>query len=278
VSPLSRCHHKSLTQVSLDAIAYTSSHSDHANLEYLLHDDRLIRMFYDTSRENGIIVVPTGSKRTMATHPMMPDQVVRERVLEEVEEVGFDVVVDYLEAHSPPRSPQSFIAIMKGEESGAGWLSNEAEVSLRIRKRTVMGNDSGTALFRSFDGATMMTYKFPSRIDEEIFCRSEPKPKACIGHGFDPEKAAFPASAFEARHSGAGEQSGRGVFAKERVSKGSYIGIDDCVNGMNVPPFAYTMLKYMLDATELPYFKTFALGYLDGTYDGVLCVPVCFLA
>lgn len=229
----------------------------HANnsLEYLLKNKYLMDSLYNSLSEYGVIAVPADSKRALIDYPLSPKQQLRKNLLVKAKESGFENAVDFSEAS------QSFIAIMKEEKSGSHWLSNSAEVNLQLQRRS-LDTATGGSPFRFFDGSTMMSYKFPTRIDEEIYCRSDPRPDVCTGHGFDPEREGYPASSFEVKHSEVGEKAGRGVFAKERVPAGSFIGIDDCVNGMYVPPPAHSIIYGMQDMSD--YWRTLYGGYLDG--------------
>lgn len=209
------------------------------------------------------MAVPADKKRSLAHHPMSQKQELRKNFLSVAEEAGFENAVDFTEAHSRLGSSQSFIAVMKDEKSGGNWLSNEATVNLQIQRRSSNTVTAGSP-FHFFDSTTMMSYKFPSRIDEEIYCRSDPRPEDCSGHGFDPDRIGFPASSFEVRHSAVGDRAGRGIFAKERVPAGSFIGVDDCVNGMYVSHTATSLLYDMQEKVGLPYWKTLVTGYLDG--------------
>lgn len=218
---------------------------------------------YNSLGDSGVISVPIGRVGKLSDSAFTHKHTLQNMLINRLEDVGFENVVSFSKGHSHSNSPWSFLAIMKDDNLRAKWFSNEAEMNLRILRQSVE-TKTGETPFHYFDGSTMMSYKFPSRIDEEIYCRQKPKPKVCTRHSFDPEKEHFPSSSFQVKHSGMGEKSGRGVFAKQHIPEGSYIALDGCVNGMFVLPLTAVILDKMYNLKHLPYWKTFLKGYLHG--------------
>jgi hypothetical protein len=168
-----------------------------------------------------------GSSPTARDQAAMPD---------EVDQAGFESMIDYDSGKS------SFWLAMKSRESRAFWFGrNQAEAELLIRKRM---SEASMLSLHSFDAAGFTSQRFASRISEEIWCRMNVG-ECGSGHGFDPFVPNTPTSAFQVKHSGVGEKAGRGVFARQRVPKGSTIGMDTCVLGMFVPPATYELLTSM---------------------------------
>jgi hypothetical protein len=101
-------------------------------------------------------------------------------------------------------------------------------------------------------------------VHEDVWCRDDNSwnGECRIGHGFDPEVPNIAIEAFEVRQSGV-PSGGRGIYAKKAIPQGAYIGLEECVNGMFVPPVTLNLLDDCLNL-DLPYWKTFSLGYLDG--------------
>jgi len=231
-------------------------------MDYLVHrEKKLVTLLHSALRESAVVCLPAGRAGSLGDSPYIRKHGLQEAFLDQVIESGFENVVTFTKAHSHSRSPSRFLVLITDHKLRANWFLNEAEVNLRILKRAVETSD-GASPFRYFDGATMMSYKFPSRIDEEMYCRRDPE--RCFGHGFDPERDHFTSSMFHVKQSKAGGNSGRGTFANQRVPAGSYIGLDDCVNGLYVAPWTSDILDDVFELRGLPYWNAFVHGYLHG--------------
>ena len=173
-----------------------------------------------------------------------------------IEQVGFQTIKEYSEVHGGFMAVWKFLIAFKDPSYKANWYANEAEIDLKVRERS-MPTVSGESPFRYFDGATMMVYQYPSRISEEVFCRTQPTPALCEeGHGFDPERQNAPISAFEVKPSKI-PNAGRGVFFKEAFPKGTYIAVDEGVNDMMLLPFALSIIESMLGTEMKDRWKVF---------------------
>jgi hypothetical protein len=162
----------------------------------------------------------------------------------------------------PRRSPWhvggwTFMVAFRDYSTLTRWFANQAEVDLQIEKRTVMSTtmtttssaeDADEATFRHFDGATMESYQYPSRIVQDVFCRTN-SVLCAKGHGFDPNVPNAPISSFEVRPSTI-KGAGRGVFLKESVQKGTYIAIDHGVHSIYVMPRTSDIVTEMQDQTD----------------------------
>jgi hypothetical protein len=122
------------------------------------------------------------------------------------------------------------------------WFTNEAAVSLRVQRRSLQTVD-GKSPFLYFDGATMMSYQYPSKQSEVVFCRREPTPEGCTGgRGYDLDRINIPISALEVKQSSLGEHAGRGVFAKIDIPASSYVGLEESVhNTIYMDPSNYAL-------------------------------------
>lgn len=143
------------------------------------------------------------------------------------------------------------------------WFANQAETDLQLEVRTIISttmtttSDAIETTFRYFDGATMESYQYPSRIVEDVFCRThnlhnpnDTGSVLCVhGHGFDPNVPNAPIASFEVRPSLI-EGAGRGVFLKESVKQGSYIAIDHGVHSMLVMPSTNDLVTQMQNQTN----------------------------
>jgi len=178
-----------------------------------------------------------------------------------LEQLGFECVMKYEEAHA--RSPASFAVALKDTDSRMRWFATEAEVGYVMRLRLVPTHSGNNPLLY-FDGATMESYQRPPHIAEERFCAN--RPEICReGHGFNPEVAYYSETSFEVKPSKIAH-GGRGVFAKEFIHKGSYLFLDDCVQGMFVPPLVYKTIETWALKSEgsRNFWDTLYWGYLDG--------------
>jgi len=204
--------------------------------------------------KDGILIVQIGEA------DVLTDSFSLDQFYQGLAKAGFESITGYYEAHGGFQSPWSFLVAMKDVSSRAIWIRSEADVNVAIHDRTLR-TLTGDAPLRYFDGATMMSYQLPSRIEEELWCR---QPGHCEGgHGFDPERRNYPVDSVEARPSDV-VKGGRGVFAKKNLEAGSVIGLEETVNGMFLPPNTFELLHESLKAFDYDYFDTFAIGYLDG--------------
>jgi len=229
---------------------------------FLLQDNRMLVSLYNSLDSLGVISIPTGRIGKPTDHPNSPTQYLRENFLKTAEEAGFESIKSFNEGSSQLNHQQNFLVLVKDPTSRAAWYSDEAEVNLRMREQSAE-TKSGRLPFQYFDGATKMSYKFPSRLEEDLYCRRFPKPKVCRKHGYDPELVDYPASDLEVKHTGVGEKAGRGLFSKVHIPKGAIVGLADCVHSMYVSPSTNALMQDMVD-TELPYWKTLYTSYVDG--------------
>lgn len=133
----------------------------------------------------------------------------------------------------------------KSFDSRADWFVDPSLVDLKIRKRLIP-TISGESSLRYFDGATMLSYMYPSKTSETVFCRRSSKPAICeAGHGFDPERRNLPLSILEVKQSSLGEYAGRGVFAKEDIPHLSYVGLDKSIHIVYMNPSTYDIIVGM---------------------------------
>ena len=148
----------------------------------------------------------------------------------------------------------------------AAWYRNEAEIAVAIHERSVR-TKSGTNPFRYFDGPTMVSYQVPSRAMETVFCRRIPTPDTCLGHRhFTSELDNVPLSELQVKHSGLGENSGRGVFAKVDIPKGSYVAAEKSVELEYFMPSTVDLIEELEaeiigDKLEVFVFYVFGYGY-----------------
>ena len=175
-----------------------------------------------------------------------------------LKQAGFEDIIEYQESHGRFFGPWSFLVAMKNKNTRSRWFSNEAQFNARIVERGV-STRNGESPFRFFDGATMMGYQQPPRVDEVTWCREVPKPHGCNEqHGFDPAKQNVPVSMLQS-------MMGRdGVAATVDVKEGSYIGLEECVHGLHIPPAVDKNLQLLNSKFPLQQLRLFQRNLLDG--------------
>ena len=177
---------------------------------------------------------------------------------------GFTAAKEYSDAHGGFLGVWHYVILFKDRTSLANWYSNEAEVDLRIRRRSMKVKNSSTPPFRYFDGATMMGYQYPTRINEEVVCRFMPRPAFCEQqHGFDPFKENTPASAFDAKQSLIPNNGGQGLFTKQAISEGNYVAIEEKVNAILSPPFTTKIIRSVQSYVHSDSLKSSLNTYLS---------------
>jgi hypothetical protein len=183
-----------------------------------------------------------------------------------LKQVGFDKMTRYAEMHGGFRSPWSFHIAFCDSLSQASWYANPAQIDLELSNRAV-STISGDFPFYYFDGATMQTYQFASRIVQDSFCRSE-KTELCLeGQGFNPHRENAPITALEVKHS-AIPNAGRGLHFKQAFPAGTYLAIETAVHGLYIMPITFRLLEKMANApanASAPdlwkSFEPYAYGY-----------------
>jgi hypothetical protein len=200
---------------------------------------------------------------------------------------GFESIFVYTESSHAGRDrkqpPWTFVVALKDANTRARWFRNEAHIQLDLHQRTTALNkdninNNEVLPFRFFDGAIFMAYQFPNRLAEETWCRSNNHNnynagKCENGHGFDPAIPDRGESSYRVARSSVAN-GGRGVFANENIPKGGYLGNEECVNGIFVPPHTFEILENLdhsafSDASR--FWTTVYEGYIQGYVSGNIC-------
>jgi hypothetical protein len=101
------------------------------------------------------------------------------KMLQLFREVGFVYSLQYNELHCGFLAPWAFlISFLDATETKTRWYSNPAAIDLELSKRAI-ATISGDFPCKYFDGATMATYQYPSRADQNVHCRSYPSSTGC---------------------------------------------------------------------------------------------------
>jgi S-adenosylmethionine decarboxylase proenzyme len=228
--------------IVMDALA-SSTNTDFA--DNLYNSDDMASALFNALTPHGIFVAQVGEHDFISNPRRHLSQSGHlNRFIEHLEEAEFESIREYTESHGNFMSAWFFVVAFKSSETKERWYANEAEVTLEIRSRAVPTR-SGSTPFLYFDGASMMTYQFSSRIAKEIFCRNDPAPHFCEeGHEFIPDLPNAPISAFEERQwdiAGAG----RGVSFEGDHPKDTYIAFDEGVHDMMVFLLTLQLIKKM---------------------------------
>ena len=125
--------------------------------------------------------------------------------------------------------PWNFMVACKSHTCRHNWYLNQASVDIRIHSN-LRRTKSGLPSLTYFDGAAMSGYQMPSKKWEIFFCRHSPNTKSCkFVNGFDKKTKNTPITDFEVKMSAVGKNSGRGVYAKNDIPKGSFISLETAI-------------------------------------------------
>lgn len=223
-----------------------SSYSAFSDMLYL--NDNFTEALSNALDDEGIFVAQVGEEDGIEDAGYhLTDKRAEQIFTSSLIENEFQSVETYEEAHGGFMATWKFIIAFSDTYDNT-WNSNQAEIDLELQRRAMKTSDESVSPFRYFDGATMMTYQYPSRVRQEIFCRYDPLPEFCDqGHGFDPERPNIPVDSFEVKKS-AIPNAGRGLHTKVDIAKGTYLAIDEAVHSMVVLPTTTKLIRSMLKA------------------------------
>mmetsp|Transcript_22076 Transcript_22076/g.61400 ORF Transcript_22076/g.61400 Transcript_22076/m.61400 type:complete len:871 (+) Transcript_22076:139-2751(+) len=194
-----------------------------------------LRSLPNALAEHGIMVAQVGEANTINS-PSGEYSMDRNRIkfIETLVSLGFPTVRDYEENHNRFEAPWEFVAAFKDLDYRVDWYVESAIIDLKMRQRGMM-TTSGGSPFLHFDGATMKSYRYPSKSSEVAFCRFKPHVTDCVdGHGFDPERDEVALESLEIKPSSLGKKAGRGVFAKNDIAEKSYIGLGELTSSVHI--------------------------------------------
>lgn len=220
----------------------------------LYKNNAFANSFWNALSESGILVAQAGDVDEF--NDAFP-------FIEGLVAAGFPSVVSFEETHGRFEDVWGFILAMKDWDTRANWFRNSAEWNLLISLR-LLRTKNGELPLRWFDGASMMSYLFPSRDVEDTWCRHYQK-KCESRHGFNPELLNFPASSFEVKPSTIAK-GGRGIFAKEFIPRGALISLEECVVGTHIHSTTLDVLEQGKNLFgDLSKFWSVLLdGYMEG--------------
>lgn len=231
--------------------------------DFLYDNDNFTEAIFNSLGDSGVLVSQMGQTDIADAAPAHYNEAnLAVTFIEALVEEGFQSINMYTESHGRFDAPWKYFVGLKDMSSKSNWMKSDSEIAIAIKKR-IVSTVSGDSPLRYFDGATMKTYEFPDRLIENRWCGDFPE-WCNDGHGYDPEITNAPRSLFEVGNSNIAV-GGRGVFAKDFVKEGTYIGLEECVHGMFVPPTTYELMGLAVqNFHNNDYLHCLANGYVDG--------------
>eukprot|EP00523_Entomoneis_sp_CCMP467_P007398 CAMPEP_0168734392 /NCGR_PEP_ID=MMETSP0724-20121128/8790_1 /TAXON_ID=265536 /ORGANISM="Amphiprora sp., Strain CCMP467" /LENGTH=837 /DNA_ID=CAMNT_0008781495 /DNA_START=111 /DNA_END=2624 /DNA_ORIENTATION=- len=216
--------------------------------DILYGDDGFIKAIATALNKDGIFLAQVGMS---AEEPEFSEYDKADLTLKGLEKLleknGAISEKSYNEAHGEFDQPWAFDIAFMSYEAKANFYAEEAMVNVRLAKRA-LPTKSGEFPFYYMDGATMMEYQYPNRIDEDAFCDQEPKPKSCASgkRFYDPDVPNIPVSELEVRQSTV-PNAGKGVFFKNDAKAGAYLALEEGGHSMLVMPHVWATISEMLE-------------------------------
>jgi hypothetical protein len=237
-------------------------------------NQKFLKSLYNALTWDGVLVAQVGAALTPAAPAWTHN--VKEKVVYDMVKllkgIGFENTKRYSEMYGGLGMSWSFLVALRRYESQELWYANPAEIDLELSRRTVVGQGDG--LLQFFDGATMQTYQYPSRIAENVHCRAVAEANGlgytdnfCSnGHGLDPFRSNADASSFNITTSLI-PNAGRGLISTRHLAKGSYVAADQGGHAIYAMPSTYELVQQMLSlqtTTKLVHWNilnVFLFGY-----------------
>lgn len=226
--------------------------------DHIYNDRGFADALHNGLGEEGVLVIQTGETDSQEEPPTeyLSDSS-DARFTRHLLDAGFVSMLNFEDSHGGFLGVWSFLVVFKDLKTKGRWYANQAEVDRRIQGRVLETVEE--PLFRHFDGATMMTYQYPSRSTENDFCHETKPPLMCdMGHGFDPFAPNAPVSAFHLNKSDATLLSDpTRLYVNKDVAKGSYVAIEDSVNKLILDPRTSYLVEANKKSSEVLRFKKF---------------------
>jgi len=190
----------------------------------LYTDEVFVESLYDALSDDGVMVFQLGGA-PYALDP--PDEHTwsarRKDLIKLLEDVGFVDLRTYEDANCGFSDAWVFLIASKSKKSRSQWFMSAADLEVEKHWRLLRTNN-GIPTLQYFDSGVMSNYRYPHKAFESIYCASSPTPKSCLSNNvFQDRQPDVPLSDFEVRMSSVGDGSGRGVFTKVDIKKGSTI-------------------------------------------------------
>jgi hypothetical protein len=169
------------------------------------------------------------------------------------------LLILYSTFHPCHQALRMFVVAMKSSENRKYWYENSAEKSLKIHQQ-VRRTYSGSPALKYFDSSTMQKYQIPHKSIETLYCQSYPELCGSLDFENDRKEENVPISDLEVGMSTIGEGSGRGVFARVDIKKGSILALQETIHPVYCSPGS---MKLVYDYSEMQETK-YVFNYLDG--------------
>ena len=268
---------------------------------------------YNSLTENGVMVTQVGQAVSMHdTAETYPGHYDNQRAEYEsaLKNQGFEVVMHYEEMRGGFNDIWSFYAAFKHDSIRRRWFRNEAQIDLDIHKRAVRRREPNPSdpldeceqdnLFQWFDGTTMVTYQYPSKDSQVVYCKRDPQPYGCItdinnrNHytpyvdngrsasgqrihrpfyeplGFDPDIPNYTVDKFMVSKSGDNSK----LVSRVPIPENSYLMLEQTVHEVRVSPITSSLIDAMdnsindddgtILSTTINPAKEFISGHRDG--------------
>uniref|UniRef100_A0A7S2VHQ4 PABS domain-containing protein n=1 Tax=Entomoneis paludosa TaxID=265537 RepID=A0A7S2VHQ4_9STRA len=226
--------------------------------DVLYGSEAFVKSVVNSMKEGGVFIAQVGAVSGFNEDGEL-DKAGRvlNRFAQLLKEYGAISMKSYDEAHGEFFSPWGFRIGFMGIQTQTNWYSHPSQVDQILAERAV-ATKSGLFPFDYIDGATFMSYQYPSRVEETVYCRHS----KCETRGFDPDVSNVPASTIEMKASNI-PNAGRGVFFMEDCPEGSYFMLEDSVHAMIVFPGTADVMDAMLDAYPAKWklLENYVSGY-----------------
>lgn len=234
--------------------------------EVLYKNDVFLKALYNSLSDDGVMVLQLG----MAPGRVDPSEefsrnINRAHLIKSLEEIGFQSLNIYQEAHCLFERPWTYIVAMKNSRNRQLWYQNRAELDLAIHQR-IRHTHSGEPALKYFDSVTMQSYEIPNKVFETVHCRKDPTPDSCYNtvKEIDGYMESVPISDLKVQMSTVGERSGRGLFTKVDIEAGSPVGMKEVSNNVYFAPSTVATINSAMstiDDTDVVYVFEYIDGY-----------------
>jgi len=230
----------------------------------LYSDPSFVRALYESLSDDGIMVLQLGGA---PFHEDPADQFTmsarRTSLIKHLEDAGFESMHIYEDGNCGFMSAWTFLVVMKNSIHRENWYQTAAELDVEIHSR-ILRTHSGEPALQYFDAAVMSTYVHPHKVFETVYCRARPQPESCVAMEMMSQPKVENASLdkFEVRLSGAGEKSGRGIYAKVDVAKGTTIARREASRPVFIHPSSlWRIFDYMEMSSDINDVWKYVDGY-----------------
>jgi S-adenosylmethionine decarboxylase proenzyme len=155
--------------------------------EMLYNDANFANALLTSLSDEGVLIIQVGTAPNI--HDPRADYGVyqrRERMFNMLEiQDSVKAMFAYEEAHCGFLEPHAFLVVCKSVACRGRWQDGPARFDYEIYDRIVHTKSKEPALVH-FDGATQLSYRYPPKAWETVYCRREPMPFECAYIALDP--------------------------------------------------------------------------------------------